>query len=89
MTPSGVTDGNDRDDGEPELAGASGDDVSAGTSVSGVGGELLRTDATEAGLDPVAEGGARLGWGKDAAEMGQQRAGSNEGTGQSEKDPEG
>ena len=84
MTPSGVTDGEDE---ERELAGASGDDVSAGTSVSGVGGELLRTEATESGLSPVAEGGARLGWGKDAAEMGQQRAGSNKSTGQSEKDP--
>jgi len=75
------------DDVERKLAGSSGDDVSAGTSVSGVGGELLRTDSVEAGLPPVAEGGARLGWGRDRAESGEEPPARNDGTGQSEKDP--
>lgn len=76
------------DDGpevERKLAGASGDDVSAGTSVSGVGGELLETEAEDVGLLPVAEGGARLGWGRDAAETDVEPAAANDGTGQSEK----
>lgn len=71
---------------ERKLAGASGDDVSAGTSVSGVGGELLKTESDETGLSPVAEGGARLGWGRDAAETDVQPPAGNDGTGQSEKD---
>jgi hypothetical protein len=75
------------DDEQPSLAGASGDDVSAGTSVSGVGGEALRTDNEEAGLDPVNEEGARIGWGKLAREVGQQGA-PNDGTGQSERPPD-
>jgi hypothetical protein len=68
-----------------KLAGASGDDVSAGTSVSGVGGELLKTEAEDVGLRPVAEGGARLGWGRDAVETDLEPAAVNDGTGQSEK----
>ena len=75
----------DEHDEERELAGSSGDDVSAGTSVSGVGGEAMETADEESGLLPVAEGGARLGWGQDAAEAGQQLVAGNEGTGQSEK----
>jgi hypothetical protein len=69
---------------EPELAGAGGDDVSAGTSVSGVGGEALRTENEDAGLRPVHEQGERIGWGKDAREVGAQAA-PNDGTGQSER----
>jgi len=69
------------------LAGASGDDISAGTSVSGVGGEALKTDDPEVGLPPVHEEGARIGWGKEAAETGIQPTASNDGTGQSEKPP--
>ncbi len=70
---------------ERELAGASGDDVSAGTSVSGIGGESLRTADEDAGLPPVYEAGARIGWGKVAAESGEQLVAGNDGTGQSEK----
>jgi hypothetical protein len=70
---------------EPGLAGSSGDDVSAGTSVSGVGGETLRTDNEEAGLPPAHEAGARIGWGKDAAEAGEQLVAGNDRTGQSER----
>jgi hypothetical protein len=69
------------------LAGASGDDISAGTSVSGVGGEALKTSDPEAGLRPVDEEGARIGWGKEAAETGDQPTAPNDGTGQSEKPP--
>ncbi len=70
---------------ERHLAGSSGDDVSAGTSVSGVGGEAMDTTGEDAGLRPVHEGGAELGWGKDAARAGEQLTGGNDGTGQSEK----
>ena len=76
----------------PALAGSSGDDISAGTSVSGIGGEALRTADQDAGLTPVHEAGARIGWGKAAAESGEQLVAGNDGTGQSEKpsppDPE-
>ena len=41
-------------DDERALAGAGGDDVSAGTSLSGVGGESSRTENEESGLTPVA-----------------------------------
>ena len=73
------------DDEERELAGSSGDDISAGTSVSGLGGEAGRTDEPEQGLPPVHEGGARSGWGRQAAETGEQLVAGNDGTGQSEK----
>lgn len=82
-----MTDSPQDDEQDRHLAGASGDDVSAGTSLSGVGGEMLRTDAEEVGLSPVAEGGGRLGWGKDAAELGPQPVASNDGTGQSGRGP--
>lgn len=72
-------------DEERELAGSSGDDISAGTSVSGVGGEASRDANEEAGLRPVHEGGARIGWGRQAKETGEQLAAGNDGTGQSEK----
>jgi hypothetical protein len=71
----------------PQLAGAGGDDVSAGTSVSGVGGEAMRTENRDAGLLPVDEQGARIGWGKMAREVGQQGA-ANDATGQSERPPD-
>ena len=70
---------------ERKLTGSSGDDISAGTSVSGVGGEAMETEDEEAGLSPVHEGGARLGWGKQASEVGEQLVAGNDGTGQSEK----
>ena len=75
----------DKEAEERKLAGSSGDDISAGTSVSGLGGEAMETADEEAGLTPVHEGGARLGWGKDASEVGEQLVAGNEGTGQSEK----
>ena len=76
---------NDDTDQDMALAGAGGDDVSAGTSVGGVGGEPLRTESEDAALRPVAEQGARIGWGRDAAESEPQPGAGNEGTGQSEK----
>ena len=76
----------DRDDeAQPPLAGASGADVSAGTSVSGLGGETLKTDDSAAGLAPVDQGGARAGWGTDAAETGMVPPATNDGTGQSDR----
>ena len=75
------------EEAERHLAGSSGDDVSAGTSVSGVGGEAMETSDEESGLRPVHEGGARLGWGQDAAEAGEQLVAGNDGTGQSERPP--
>jgi hypothetical protein len=83
-----VTDSDAPDDEERELAGSSGDDISAGTSVSGLGGEVGRTDNPEEGLRPVHEEGARIGWGRQAAETGEQLAAGNDGTGQSERPPD-
>jgi hypothetical protein len=75
------------DSTEPDtaLAGAGGDDVSAGTSVSGVGGEAGRTESRDAGLESVADRAAVVGWGRDVAETGQEPPAANDGTGQSEK----
>ncbi len=73
------------DEEEPALSGAGGDDVSAGTSVGGVGGEALQSENEDAGLRPVHEQGARIGWGKQAREAGEQPVAGNDGTGQSEK----
>jgi hypothetical protein len=78
---------NDSTDEERALTGAGGDDVSAGTSVSGVGGEATRTESEEAGLRPVHEQGRRIGWGRDAEEGGDQPMAGDDGTGQSEKPP--
>jgi hypothetical protein len=75
---------NDADQDRP-LAGAGGDDMSAGTSVSGIGGEVNRTENEEVGLGSVAEGAARLSWGKDAEEGPEQPVATHDGTGQSEK----
>ena len=74
-------------DHDRALTGVGGDDVSAGTSVSGVGGEATRTENEDAGLIPVAERAAEVAWGKDAAEGAEQPVATNEGTGQSEKPP--
>ena len=70
---------------ERHLAGASGDDVSAGASVSGVGGGPMQTSDEDEGVLPVHDAGARLGWGKAAAQAGEQPVAGNDGTGQSEK----
>lgn len=78
---------NDSTEQEPALAGTGGDSKSAGTSVSGVGGELGRTEDAGAGLRPVAERAAEVGWGRDMAETGQQPPAAHDGTGQSEKPP--
>ena len=83
--PCGGTESPVAGDEEPALAGAGGDDVSAGTSVSGIGGEALQPEDKDAGLRPVDEQGARIGWGKQARETGEQLVAENEGTGQSEK----
>lgn len=72
-------------DADRELTGAGGDDVSAGTSVGGVGGEATRMENDDAGLTSVADRAARVAWGKDAAEGPEQPVASNDGTGQSEK----
>lgn len=77
----------DNTDEETALAGASGDDVSAGTSVSGVGGEAGRTQNADAGLQSVADRAAEVGWGRHVAETGQEPPATNDGTGQTEKPP--
>ncbi len=56
-------------DEDRHLLGSGGHDISGAMTVSGVGGELLRTDEPEAGLDPVDEQGEKLGWGKDEREQ--------------------
>jgi hypothetical protein len=71
--------------GDASLAGSGGDDVSAGTSVSGVGGEALRVQHRASGLKPVAERAAEVGWGRDLAELDEPAVAGNDGTGQSEK----
>jgi hypothetical protein len=76
---------NDSTEQDTPLAGAGGDDVSAGTSVSGVGGEAGRTEKPDAGLQSVADRAAEVGWGRDVAESGQEPPAANDGTGQSEK----
>lgn len=72
-------------DRDRALAGVGGDDVSAGTSVSGVGGEANRTENDEAGLTSVADRAARVAWGKDAEEGPEQPVATHDQTGQSEK----
>lgn len=72
---------------DAELAGASGDDVSAGTSVSGIGGQAGRTENPEAGLQSVADRAAEVAWGRHVAETGQEPPAANDGTGQAEKPP--
>jgi hypothetical protein len=67
------------------LAGAGGDDLSAGTSVSGVGGQALSTENRQAGLAPVAERAAEVGWGRGDAGVAEQPVAGHDGTGQSEK----
>ena len=74
-------------DQDRALAGVGGDDVSAGTSVSGVGGEAKRTENEDAGLSSVADRAAQVAWGKDVAEGDEQPVATNDGTGQSEKPP--
>jgi hypothetical protein len=69
----------------PPLAGAAGDDVSGGTSVSGVGGEELQAHDADAGLSPVSEQAERIGWGRTVAASPEQPVAGNDGTGQSEK----
>jgi hypothetical protein len=76
---------NDSTAQDTALAGAGGDDVSAGTSVSGVGGEAGRTQNPDAGLQSVADRAAEVGWGRDVAETGQEPPATNDRTGQSEK----
>ena len=76
---------NDSTEQDTALAGASGDDVSAGTSVSGLGGEAGRTENPDAGLKSVADRAAEVGWGRQVAETGQQAPATHDGTGQSEK----
>lgn len=76
---------NDSSEQETTLAGVGGDDVSAGTSLGGVGGEVLREENRDAGLRPVAERGAEVGWGRTADEAGEQAVAGHDGAGQSEK----
>jgi hypothetical protein len=73
------------DDDDRQLTGAGGDDVSAGTSVGGVGGEVTRNENEDAGLMSVADRAAEIAWGKDVAEGGQQAPATHDGTGQSER----
>lgn len=83
-----MADPQDDDESGPALAGSSGDDISAGTSVSGIGGELLKTANRQAGLKPVNERAAEVAWGRDVAETDVEPPAPNDGTGQSEKPPE-
>ena len=76
------------EDDERHLTGSGGDAKSAGTSVSGVGGEAMTMADEESGLEPVDEGGARIGWGRDAAEAPEQPVAGNDATGQSERPAE-
>ena len=69
------------------LTGSGGDAKSAGTSVSGLGGEALTVADEESGLEPVSDAASRIGWGRDAAQAGEQLVAGNDGTGQSEKPP--
>jgi len=78
---------NESTDAERDLAGVGGDDVSAGTSVSGVGGEATRMENDDAGLSSVAERAARVGWGRDVA-VGDHPVAGHDGSGQSEKPAE-
>jgi hypothetical protein len=75
----------ENDSTDRALAGAGGDDMSAGTSVSGVGGEVNRTANEDAGLSPVEERAAEVAWGRDVAEGAEQPVAVHDGTGQSEK----
>jgi len=72
---------------EPALAGSAGDDLTAGTSVSGVGGEHLQDEDPDEGLAPVNEQAERIGWGKTMRDSPDQPVASNDDTGQSEKGP--
>ncbi len=72
-------------DRDRELTGVGGADVSAGTSVSGVGGERNRAENDDAGLASVADRAAEVASGKDRDEGPEQPVATNDGTGQSEK----
>lgn len=77
---------------DPQIprVGSGGDDMSAGITVSGLGGEELTTERPEKDLRRPDEQGARLGWGQHpAADDALEQAASNEGTGQTEKPPAG
>ncbi len=76
---------NDEPPTDAALAGAGGDDLSAGTSVSGVGGKALSTENRDAGLAPVAERAAEVGWGRGDPGVAEQPVAGHDGTGQSEK----
>ncbi len=53
------------EDTEEPLVGAAGDDVSAGISVSGVGGEKVgQGEDDQTALDEVVEGARRSAWGR-------------------------
>ena len=79
---------NDETQDDTALASAGGDDVSAGTSVSGVGGQALSTEDRDAKLMPVAERAAEVGWGRGDTAVGEQPVAGHDGTGQSEKSEE-
>jgi hypothetical protein len=69
----------------PHVAGSGGHDVNAGISLSGLGGEVLRTHDEDEGLRRVGEQGERIGWGHLARDAGPQPAAPNEGTGLTDK----
>lgn len=57
--------GRDTSPGEEPLAGVAGDELSAGISESGVGGqEIGEGDGDETGLDQIVDGASRTGWGR-------------------------
>ena len=53
------------DDADEPLAGTAADDVSAGISVSGAGGEEVGdAGGDESGLDQIVDAAGRMGWGR-------------------------
>lgn len=88
--PSGATEPEEpRDDthaGSAGSAGSAGDDVDSHILLGGAGTTKLRPDKPEAGLDPVHEKAAEIGWGRvREEEIPSEQDATNEGTGQSEK----
>lgn len=76
-----------RDDERDEPEGVVVGDATGGNFVSGVRGKSLAAGEEEGaavGLRPVHEQGARLGWGRLAAEAGDQPVADNDGTGRTE-----
>lgn len=71
------------DDKHGGRAGAAGDNVSSGMSVSGVGGQELGTEAGVAdegigGIDDIVERGRRTAWGRNEPAFDDERDGDRD-----------